>query len=227
MSICAIFLFGSRARGDNTPDSDTDLLITTSEGDLRHITRANLSMSFYPLEELTKRAREGDLFICHVVNEAKPIYDPEGQLDLLRSNFRLRVSYTRNIQHALQLGWFLVLYADQLRNKALVKRRLAWCVRTILIARSAEQGTPVFSAHELAKRAGSSEVMHLITQKDSKVLAPGIVGDFCAFLCAQGMREPPATSREEFASLFAKSRNDIALSTSKLIDSGSEAPLYS
>ena len=150
--ISAILLFGSRARQDNSRGSDTDLLLISPPGTPRHKSIGHLSMFFYPWQKLMDDACDGDLFVCHIVREAKPMFDPLGQLDKLRSKFRLRSSYAREIAHARDLGWFLDRYAGEL-NSDVVVRRMVWCVRTILIARLAERGTPVFAPTALATRA--------------------------------------------------------------------------
>ena len=73
--ISAILLFGSRAREDNGRGSDTDLLLISPPGTPQHKSIGHLSMFFYPWEKLTNDAREGDLFVCHIVREAKPVFD--------------------------------------------------------------------------------------------------------------------------------------------------------
>ena len=82
--VSAILLFGSRAREDNSRGSDTDLLLISPPGEPQHKAIGHLSMFFYPWEKLAADARDGDLFVCHIVHEAKPVFDPLGQLDDLR-----------------------------------------------------------------------------------------------------------------------------------------------
>lgn len=175
MTATAMLLFGSHARGDQDSRSDTDLLLITQEDAPRHVMNGHLSTSLYPFEDLRDRARNGDLFVCHIVREAKAIYDPGGQLKVLQSEFRLRRCYDDEVQRATDLGWFLVDHGTSITNASLVNKRIAWCVRTILISRSAESGNPVFSALSLAEFARSRFVLTLIKNKDEDIVNTDIL----------------------------------------------------
>ena len=153
--ISAILLFGSRAREDSGRGSDTDLLLIAPPGTPRHKSIGHLSMFFYSWEKLLQDARDGDLFVCHIVNEAMPVFDPLGQLDQLRSAFRLRRNYSREIAQARDLGWLLDRHAAAFAPSVVV-RRMIWCVRTILIARRAELGAPAFAPATPADGASES-----------------------------------------------------------------------
>jgi Nucleotidyltransferase domain len=228
MSVSAIALFGSRARGDHEPGSDTDLLLITSEPTPRHVTKDNLSLSFYPYEDLIVRAERGDLFVCHVVKEAKVLYDNDGHFEILRSSFRLRKSYSPEVQQASDLGWFLARFGQILDDPALVTRRIAWCVRTILIARSAESGAPVFSVEALTEFSGLPSVRRLIRQKaDSKVTSQA-TGDLKQFLIHRGLEDPVAHAEttEPYRVRFSETSNDIAIQTLRSIDNDGLAGRY-
>ena len=55
------------------------------------------------------------------------------------------------IAHATDLGWYLAKFGDELNSDLQVKRSL-WCIRTILIARSAERRDPIFAPQLLAEQ---------------------------------------------------------------------------
>lgn len=167
MAISLLVLFGSRARGDAVDSSDTDLLLATDEPGIRHVSDGNLSLSFYCDAELKERAARGDLFVCHVVREGRLLAGSTVLFDEIRSAFRLRSDYGGEIAKASDLGWFLIGYGSALGNVQLVNRRLAWVARTILIARSAESGSPVFSPKALADWAGAPEVEALVSNRYS------------------------------------------------------------
>jgi len=220
MSVSAIALFGSRARGDHEPASDTDLLLITSEPAPRHLSRGNLSLSFYPYDDLIVRAQRGDLFVCHVVKEAKVIYDNDGHLDNLRSSFQLRKSYSPEVQQASDLGWFLARFGQILDDPALVTRRIAWCVRTILIARSAESGNPVFSIEALTEFSGLPSVRGLIRQKAESRVTFQATGDLKQFLVYCGLEDPVvhAETTEPYRLRFSETCNDVAIKTLRSIE---------
>lgn len=210
--VSAILLFGSRAREDNSRGSDTDLLLVSPSGTPQHKSIGHLSMFFYPWEKLTADARDGDLFVCHIVREAKPVFDPLGQLDQLRSQFRLRTSYAREIAHARDLGWFLDRHAGAL-NSDVVVRRMVWCIRTILIARLAERGTPAFAPAALAAAAPSAA--DLLANRHQRRLDATMRQRFRQYLMQEG--GPPALPSEatfdDYRDLFVQTGNKVGLQT--------------
>jgi predicted nucleotidyltransferase len=211
--ISAILLFGSRAREDNRRGSDTDLLLIAPANAPRHKSIGHLSMFFYPWEQLSEDARAGDLFVCHIVKEAKPVFDPEQQLERLRSQFRLRSNYAREIEHARELGWFLDRQAGQL-NSHVVVRRMVWCVRTILIARLAERGTPQFSPEQLAA-SGPPSAVELLADRHQRKLDVAMRQRFRQFLNDDGSHPPLANDAtiEDYREFFSRSDNRVALQT--------------
>jgi len=217
MTISAMFLFGSHARGDEDIYSDTDLLLISHDDRPQHVQKGHLSTSIYPLDDLLRRAQQGDLFVCHIVREAKAIYDPTNQLDLLRDHFILRASYAPEITQASDLGWFIVDYGHEARFQSLLNRRIAWCVRTILIAKSAEQKRPVFSAAELAAFAASSDVLRLIKNKETDRADPNALSMLGNFLLSFGKArfQRNVTSYGAYVKHFSETRNSVALSLIK------------
>jgi predicted nucleotidyltransferase len=213
MPILAVTLFGSRARGDSNPSSDIDLLMITAESSVRHISKGNVSLSLYPMEDLRGRAQTGDLFLCHVLKEGRSLYDPEDRLEALRGAFHLRKSYAREIGHGADLGWLLVRFAEAFRPSPLICRRVAWSVRSILIARSAEAGDPVFSAAALASLAPIPETPRLIAQKEAPTIEPGCIKDLRQFLTWCGLRDPLPTAQApgDFAARFETTENSVGL----------------
>lgn len=211
--ISAILLFGSRAREDNSRGSDTDLLLISPPGTPKHKSIGHLSMFFYPWQKLMADARDGDLFVCHIVREAKPVFDPLGQLDQLRSQFRLRTSYAREIAQARDLGWFLDRHAGAL-NSNVVVRRMVWCVRTILIARLAERGTPAFAPIELAMAAPASAA-DLLADRHQRRLDVTMRQRFRQYIMQEDVSPvlPSAATIDDYRSLFLRTGNKVGLQT--------------
>ncbi len=166
-AVLAVLLFGSLARGERFEGSDVDLLFVQERGEMRHSTVDEISIYYYPWEELRDRASSGDLFACHLVFEAKAIVDPGWRLAELRAAFSFKESYGEEIGHAADLGWFLVRYAE-VTDPALVRKRMIWCVRTILIARSAEARSPVFSPKVLADGTRSEAGRELLLERHDR-----------------------------------------------------------
>lgn len=214
MAIAATLLFGSLARADHAGGSDTDLLMINLEDETRHVSVGHLSLFIYPWCQLENDARTGDLFVCHLVHEAKPLVDPHGYLMQLQQAFSFRASYQDDIQRAADLGWYLVYFGNDL-NSALLAKRVLWCVRTILIARSAERRAPVFAPNRLAEETGSEAAREILLRRHDKRDGTSIRRLLRSFLKAEA---PPTDdsvdqSRARFFERFVATSNKVALQT--------------
>ena len=214
VGISAVLLFGSRARGDNERGSDTDLLLVSPPGEPRHRSIGNLSMFFYPWRKLLADAGNGDLFVCHVVREAKPIFDPTDHLQRLRASFKLRASYRRDIGLASDLGWFIDRHAEVLTTGVIAKR-IVWCVRTILIARTAERGAPVFAPAALVATTSSGAGAELLLTRHQRRADVLMRRRFRQFLQDEGYGPPLASEAapEEYRQYFDRTKNSVAITT--------------
>ena len=177
-------------------------------------------MFFYPWEKLTADARDGDLFVCHIVREARPVFDPLDQLDELRSQFRLRTSYAREIVQARDLGWFLDSHGSAL-NGSMVVRRMVWCVRTITIAQLAEHGRPAFAPNELA--AAAPLAANILVNRHQRRLDVAMRQQFRQYLMQVGGSPalPREATLEDYRDLFVRTGNKVGLQT---IERGIHSP---
>ena len=164
MPVVAILLFGSLARADESEGSDTDLLMIKLQDETRRISVGRLSLFLYPWRTLKQNARDGDLFVCHLVREAKALMDPNGYLPRLKEAFQYRSDYMADIAWATDLGWYLARFGAEL-NSNLLARRVLWCTRTILIARSANRRDPIFAPQLLAEQTRSSSGKELLLRR--------------------------------------------------------------
>ncbi|WP_456315820.1 anti-phage Hailong system nucleotidyltransferase HalB [Roseomonas mucosa] len=212
--ISAVLLFGSRARGDNENGSDTDLLLVSPPGKPRHRSIGGLSMFFYPWRKLLTDAGDGNLFVCHIVREAKPIFDPANHLERLRASFKLRASYGRDISLASDLGWFIDRNADALKT-SVVAKRIVWCVRTILIARTAERGAPLFAPGALAATTSSSAAAELLLTRHQGRADVLMRRRFRQFLEDEGHRPPlpNEANPRDYDKHFKRTKNSVAIRT--------------
>lgn len=218
MTIEAIFLYGSWARGDQGTGSDHDLLMVTSEERSYHVTDGHLSMSYYPLASLESKAAAGDLFVYHIVLEAKVVFDPDNVLGRLRRLLRPKASYAAEVGHGGDLAWFLI-HHHQTLPPSLVAKRIAWSVRTVLIARSAMEGRPVFAPDQLAFRSRYARASELIALRHGE-FAPPSLSLLRAFLDAETLTDPLGSDASQISwrRHFAASRNVVALQLLKVRD---------
>lgn len=214
MLVVATLLFGSLARADQTEGSDTDLLLISLEREIRHVSIGRLSLFLYPWRQLQKDARDGDLFVCHLVREAKPIIDPDGYLSKLRGTFQFRSSYAAEISKASDFGWFLVKFGSDLNSQLLMKRAL-WCVRTILIARSAERREPVFAPERLAEQTSSVSAQNLLRNRRVSFSGTALRDGLRQFLNDEVGCDGTMEHFDRFAFIkkFSATSNKVALQT--------------
>ena len=215
----AILLFGSRARRDDRRGSDTDLLLVVPDGEPQHLSWDNFSMFLYSWPKLIENASQGDLFVCHLVTEAQPIFDPSDRLGNLRAAFRLKTTYRDLIEQACDLGWFLDRHGRDL-NSAVVAKRMIWCARSILIAKSAEAGTPTFAPQSLAAFSASRLAADLLAVRHQRRADALLRSRFRQFLTEE-CPEPAwrlQASDSDFVSHFVKTGNRVALQTLNLSD---------
>ncbi|WP_370282678.1 nucleotidyltransferase domain-containing protein [Pseudooceanicola sp.] len=126
----ALILFGSAARGTQTPDSDVDLLAIGSERYASSSKSNGVEIQSYSEEGFFHLAETGDPFGAHIAMEAVAISDPDSLLSAFRESFRLRESYATESGHAFELAKFLLEFGGRFEDQHLVAKRIAWCVRT-------------------------------------------------------------------------------------------------
>lgn len=210
MNVLALLLFGSRARGDQSINSDIDLLAVTENESPTVTGPAKASLYHYSPSWLDAKAFDGDLFIWHLVSEALPIYDPTDRLAALNKQFRFRSNYDEQISNASDIAWMIVRCGNQIPPHT-ANRWLAWSVRTISIARVAEQRTPAFSANALAKALRYPNISTLVAQKDERAFS-ATMGTFLSnFLLSFGTTEPRSHPQTlcDFEAHFLYSGNKI------------------
>ena len=214
MPIAATLLFGSLARADQSEGSDTDLLMVNLDDETRHVSVGHLSLFLYPWRKLEHNARDGDLFVCHLVREAKPLIDPDGYLPILKEAFRFRSDYMAEIASATDFGWYLARFGNELNSHLQAKRAL-WCIRTILIARSAQRRDPVFAPQLLAEQTGSVAGSDLLTRRHSARDNAEVRHSLRLFLEEETTYDPfnEQADRSAFIERFRATSNKVALQT--------------
>lgn len=214
MTVAATILFGSLARGDYSEGSDIDLLLVNLDDETRHVSVDHLSLFLYPWHQLEQDAREGDLFVCHLVREARSLLDPDKYLPKLQSAFEFRSSYQDEIVRAAEFGWYLVKFGSDLNSKLLAKRTL-WCIRTILIARSAERREPVFAPQQLAEQTQLASTRDLLRNRRRRRDHTTVREALRRFLENElpDHRALEYADRTAFLNKFAATSNKVALQT--------------
>ncbi|WP_426746737.1 nucleotidyltransferase domain-containing protein [Pseudomonas aeruginosa] len=167
MSMLSLSLYGSRAREDHSQDSDTDLFAITDDDSYKMLVNGKTNIACYPVDLALSRTASGDLFFMHIVMEAVPLYDPQEEFQRVKREFKFKENYQEEISNASELGHALLLNEESTSDFSLYNKRIIWCIRTILIARSAEEKRPKFSASDLSHHFSDQNIGKLISIKDS------------------------------------------------------------
>jgi hypothetical protein len=106
ISVC---IFGSSARASADAISDRDVLIVAANAkDARDTVNgweaAGWSVSFYTRTRLRKVAQAGSLFVKHLQLEGTIVADPSGWLANTLAQYRVKRSYSAEIEDALHLA---------------------------------------------------------------------------------------------------------------------------
>ncbi|WP_320738474.1 hypothetical protein [Enterobacter sp. 168J2] len=176
----ALVIFGSTARNERSFDSDIDMLGVYDKEKILSVSKESVSLFLYPETTLREKMVSGDLFALHLVKESIPIYGSEIIKDIY-STFKYKESYTVEINTALKVSTEILSIYDKLRQHKSANKKIAWCLRTVIISISAQDRTPVFSKQKLSeyiKVTGfdSREILILINVKSiSKKLPSRII----------------------------------------------------
>ncbi|MFM5274076.1 nucleotidyltransferase domain-containing protein [Aeromonas caviae] len=223
MAILSLSIYGSRSRGDYSESSDIDLFAITDNDHYKMVVNGITNMACYPTSLALQRASEGDLFILHLCKEAKEIYHSEFSLNQLKDAFKYKDSYSHEIMCASDLAWYLIDFNNEVRNPLLINKRIAWCVRTIIIAKSAESRQPVFSTKGLIKFSRMPDVYKLISLKDSVNFNKNCVSLLEIFLKSMGLNRPSTIidNTQSYYDLFNMTNNTMGIKTFERLESES------
>ena len=114
----------------------------------------------------------------------------------------------------MDFGWYLVLHGDEL-NASLLAKRALWCIRTILIARSAERREPIFAPRQLAQETRSVAAREFLSHRHDPRDDTTVRQVLRAFLEAEGLPDADlmTANRELFLQRFSATANKVALQT--------------
>jgi hypothetical protein len=190
MAILSMMLYGSCARGDNKSDSDVDLLALYDEPTYKMSAQNKLNIVYYNKEFLGKRMIEGNLFCLHLLKEGKIIYDTGNTLANILNQFSYKNEYHTEIKEASELGWVLIKFSNDFDNYFYLNKKIAWCIRTIIIAKSAQDQKPVFSKDAMKSYLNDSSFLPIIDAKGNSNFSKDNIKLMSNFLSKWGTERP-------------------------------------
>lgn len=170
----ALMVFGSAARGDEEALSDIDILQLTS-GYRPSYRAGNLNVSVYTPNSLTKVAKNGGLFVLHLITEGIVLEDPKLALAKCLEQYSPPRSYEplrQDLRRAIQLlnvsPGFYSAHWERCHSLAL------FILRSFLYAQVAEAGNPSFSIRRIAHSLGDPRISETYNIKYASGPTPGL-----------------------------------------------------
>lgn len=141
----ALILYGSHARGDAAETSDVDVLQVTTAHTPPYAV-GPLNVTCYTIEQLMRIACRGGLFVRHLVQEARPILDPENVLGAIKSAYVALGSYDAVREEVCGCAPLLdVAESHFFENANGLTSTASYLIRTYLYATAFDQGARSFA----------------------------------------------------------------------------------
>tara|TARA_R100001369_G_scaffold89242_1_gene126667 strand:- start:1300 stop:2001 length:702 start_codon:yes stop_codon:yes gene_type:complete len=212
MSAC-VLLFGSMARGDSSDTSDVDLLVSEETGSIKSERAGRVEVQYTPQKYLLEMSARGDLFAIHLAYEAKVVADPDGFFDNFKKSLKIKSSYTKERESASALAAYLLKRKLSKRQISIRNKRIAWCVRTILISLLLENGEIVFSPTRLQELYPDKKIGILLNSRRAKIDTSGYKIALRWFLEEYGEAEFGRKGLKQLRQVFEQQDNKVAEST--------------
>ncbi|MEM2729354.1 MAG: nucleotidyltransferase domain-containing protein [Candidatus Korarchaeum sp.] len=107
MEDALVILFGSRARGDNTPLSDYDLLVISDERPPE--APCYVQLFWYRWEDVENEVRLFNTILVDAIIEGKVLRDGKGTYELLRRKIEAEIE-SRGLVRT-ELGWVIEIFS--------------------------------------------------------------------------------------------------------------------
>jgi hypothetical protein len=150
----ALFLYGSYARGDEGQLSDIDILQLVPTHTAPY-SRGKINVTCYTPDQLTRLAKNGSLFVRHLISEAIALEDPTNFLKTLRSTYVAPGDYKHvcaDVTSALPL--VAIPEAAYRNNWCHYAATGAYLLRTYVYAKAFSLGATSFSMQHITDVIG-------------------------------------------------------------------------
>lgn len=152
-----VMLYGSMARGDDTPRSDIDLLALGSVQ--KSVLRDNVSLTVYEPKQLRRMAETGSLFVLHLRLEGHILKDSKGILkDILEA---WRSPDIGRMRRGIAAACAILDSPEAQDNSRLesLTNVVIFLLRTVLYLRCFELGSPCFGTVPVAEVLADERIL--------------------------------------------------------------------
>lgn len=164
----ALILFGSYSRGDFDSQSDIDVLEVTIEIEKPYSSN-EINFSTYSLEQLMAMAKEGNLFILHIISDGKVISGDKKILDILKTTYKKQENYKTFRNEIILTSNVLDLTEEQYNlNPKGYYGLLCYLFRSYLYSDMYDEDCLTFSIKEISKRYKDNQILEVFQLKHKK-----------------------------------------------------------
>ena len=158
----AVLVYGSVARGEHHAGSDLDILQIVD--DVREqFAMGNIQVAPYTWDRLEGMARNGSLFIAHLVEEGRPLYDPENLFQRLQDCYR-EVPLAIELR-SLQVTSCLLDVSSEVYKDFWpgLHKCAAFVLRSLAYVQARQRNCRSFSLARVTEILGDTRLVHIIT----------------------------------------------------------------
>lgn len=182
MALISLVLYGSRARGDYGTGSDVDLFGLACDMPSKLIAINNIKLNVYEKGLFADMANQGSLYVWHLQQEGKIIFDFGNEFRNMLASFKLKNDYSYERSEAANVGWLLLSPDSFSAQNGLRLNTIIYVLRTIVYSFLAERNTPAFSLQEAIKYYNDYDVVRLWTLKAGNSITEDDLVRFQGFL---------------------------------------------
>lgn len=204
----AIWMYGSRAHGNELPFSDLDIMVAGPTCEESTFSFHGISVSVLSDQELLRRATKGELVVKSLCIGARPLIDPGDLFETLKSTFVPRTDYPRTKRLAADLAYLLIQSGLCKSHPALSADKMSWALRSTI---TAEGGDPFIDTSGLPYQ--DRDILQKVRQAKTNGNLAALFPAVAAFFARRSLLRilPETAGLNEFRDYFQDTNNFLGV----------------